>query len=83
VSGAPRAHPRGPDRAAVRASLVSGASVRRRRRGDPDDWPPARATALSALPPGRTTTHRVFVARAEEIDDELVGYVKAAYEAAR
>ena len=34
------------------------------------------------LGPGKMCTHRTFVTDAQEIDDELLGFVRAAYEAA-
>lgn len=35
-----------------------------------------------AMPPGGMCTHRVFVESVEQIDDELLGYLRSAYEAA-
>jgi hypothetical protein len=37
---------------------------------------------FEALAPGGMCTHRAFVAEAHEIDDELIGFVRAAYAAA-
>jgi hypothetical protein len=37
---------------------------------------------FEALGPGKMCTHRTFVSEAAEIDDELLGFVRAAYEAA-
>ena len=37
---------------------------------------------FEALGPGKMCTHRAFVAAPDEIDDELLGFVREAYEAA-
>jgi len=37
---------------------------------------------FEALGPGKMCTHRAFVAAQDEIDDELLGFVREAYEAA-
>ncbi len=37
---------------------------------------------FEALGPGKMCTHRTFVTTADEIDDELLAFVRAAYEAA-
>ena len=37
---------------------------------------------FEALGPGKMCTHRTFVTEAKEIDDELLGFVRDAYEAA-
>jgi hypothetical protein len=36
---------------------------------------------FEALGPGKMCSHRVFVAAPEEIDDELLAFVRGAYEA--